>query len=150
MKKLTEEFAHKVYDILVQFGARKEDRDDFIYHHCDYEHGCIEWRFCGEFSYGGKYRSSWNGVTAYPESITTAMQKRLDECNDLLKDLKANFKTIKSIDELLEDLRIRMKVLEWLINGQGRLGIPISCCKNITPEWIVQHYNVEMDYFMSK
>lgn len=53
-------------------------------------------------------------------------------------------------EEFIEQLRIRLKVLEWLINGQGRLGIPISSCHHITPEWIVQHYNVEMDYFMSK
>jgi len=88
MKKLTEDFANKVYDILVQFGAREAERFEFIYHHCVAKDGCMEWRFQGMFGFGGKYRSGWNGVTAYPESITTTMQKKLDECNNLLKQLK--------------------------------------------------------------
>jgi hypothetical protein len=88
MKKLTEEFANKVYDILVQFGATESDRSDFIYIHCVAKDGCMEYRFCGEFMFGGKYRSGWNGVTAYPENVTTKMQKRLDKCNLMLKQLK--------------------------------------------------------------
>jgi hypothetical protein len=52
-----------------------------------------------------------------------------------------------STEELFEQLRLRMKVLEWIIDGQGRLGFPIRFCHHITPEWIVEHYNVEMSYF---
>lgn len=87
MKKLTEDFANKVYDILVQFGAQESERSDFIYHHCVDKYGCSEWRFCGVFGFGGKYRSGWNGVTAYPENITPKMQAELTKCNLLLKQL---------------------------------------------------------------
>ena len=70
-KLLTEEFANKVYDILVaEAGAnpRESDRADFIYQHCKAENGCLEYRFQGKLGFGGKYRSSWNGVTYYNET----------------------------------------------------------------------------------
>jgi hypothetical protein len=73
-KLLDKVFANKVYDILVEFGGAIEDeRSDFIYHHCDYEYGCMEWRFRGVFGSGGKYRSERNGVSYYPESETPEM-----------------------------------------------------------------------------
>lgn len=86
---LTPEFANKVYDILIEYGAPVDDRDDFVYHHCEGEikFMCTEWRFCGIFGFGGKYRSTWNGVTAYSEDITPEMQISLDECNEKLKSL---------------------------------------------------------------
>ena len=47
VKLLTEDFANKVYDILVkEAGAREEERKDFIYVHCIDKFGCQEWR-CG-------------------------------------------------------------------------------------------------------
>jgi len=75
-KLLTEEFANKVYDVLVEHGGAKEDtRSDFIFHHCEYEYGCMEWRFMGKLGSGGKYRSERNGVSYYPESETSEMVK---------------------------------------------------------------------------
>jgi hypothetical protein len=79
---------NKVYDILVLFGAKEDERLDFIYHHTKSKYPCTEWRFCGEFGFGGKYRSEWNEVTAYSEDITPKIQKRLDACNTLLKTMK--------------------------------------------------------------
>jgi len=85
--KLTTEFANKVYDILVKFGnALEDERDDFIYHHTE-TNICTEWRFRGKFGFGGKYRSTWNGVTAYSESITPDMKKDLDIINLELKKI---------------------------------------------------------------
>lgn len=46
---MTEEFAHKVYDILVAFGARESDRDSFVYDHTRDKYPATEWRFCGVF-----------------------------------------------------------------------------------------------------
>lgn len=68
---MDENKANKIYDLLVSIGdANESERGDFIYHHCESEYGCKEWRFCGKFGFGGKYRSTWNGVTYYPEDET--------------------------------------------------------------------------------
>lgn len=81
-EKLSKDKANKVYNLLVSIGgAREEERSDFIYHHCDSKYGCMEWRFCGKFGFGGKYRSTWNGVTYYPEDETAEkieLKKKLD------------------------------------------------------------------------
>lgn len=84
--KLTIDFANKVYDILVQFGAREDEREDFIYHHTSDD--CWEWRFCGVFGFGGKYKSQWNGVSMYSEDETPERLEKQKECNELLKKLK--------------------------------------------------------------
>lgn len=68
---LSEDFANKVFDILVSHcGAREDERPDFIWHHCKYLHGCMEFRFRGHLGFGGKYRSKRNCVTYYPEDQT--------------------------------------------------------------------------------
>jgi len=46
-----------------------------------------------------------------------------------------------------DELNEKSKILNWLIHGYGRIGIPISGVKVLTKEWIVKHYNVEMSYF---
>ncbi len=52
VKLLTEEFANKVYDILVsEAGAIESERNDFIYHHCTDKYGCSEWRFQGKLGF---------------------------------------------------------------------------------------------------
>ncbi len=42
-----------------------------------------------------------------------------------------------------------IKIIEWLVNGYGVNYVLKACgpSKHITSEWIVKHYNVEMDYF---
>jgi hypothetical protein len=42
---------------------------------------------------------------------------------------------------------ILQKKLNWFIDGIGIHCILWDHFKNLTPEWIVEHYNVEMSYF---
>jgi hypothetical protein len=85
---MNKERASKIFDILVELGgARESDKPDFIYSHCDYEYGCREWRFCGHFGFGGKYRSSSNTVTFYSEDSTDKRIKLRDEINNKLKEI---------------------------------------------------------------
>lgn len=87
-KHLTEERANTIYDILVsEAGARESERNDFIYHHCTDKYGCSEWRFQGKLGFGGKYRSTWNGVTYYPEDETSEMVEIKNKVNELLKNI---------------------------------------------------------------
>ncbi len=87
-KHLTIEFANKVYDILVEVGgAREEERSQFIYHHCEDEYECREWRFDGALGSGGKYRSTWNGVTYYPEGESAGRVELANKINELLKEI---------------------------------------------------------------
>ncbi len=57
----------------------------------------------------------------------------------------------KTLDEKLEDLLDQLEekrlILHWLINGYGRIGLPIGAVSVLTKEWIVQRYHVEMTYF---
>ena len=88
MGKLDKNRGEKIYDLLVNIGgAREDERQDFIYHHCVYENGCQEWRFRGKLGFGGKYRSTWNGVTYYPETSTDEIDKIAEELNQKLKEL---------------------------------------------------------------
>lgn len=85
-KHLSKDKANKVYDLLVSIGgANEDDRSSFIYHHCEDKHGCREWRFCGKLGFGGKYRSTWNGVTYYSEDETP---ERIDIKNQLNSELQ--------------------------------------------------------------
>ncbi len=87
-KHLTEERANAIYDILVSLaGARESERDDFVYHHCKDKYGCTEWRFQGKLGFGGKYRSTWNGVTYYPEDETAEMVEIKRRVDELLKNI---------------------------------------------------------------
>lgn len=81
------DFMNNVYDVLVQYGgAREEERDDFIYHHCTNEYGCDEWRFRGYFGFGGKYRSSPNIVTYYSEDETEELKRLKNFIDNKLKE----------------------------------------------------------------
>ena len=88
---MREDFANKVYDILVQFGAREDDRDSFVYHHCKDKYPATEWRFCGVFGFGGKYRSGNNYVTYYSEDETPERETKLNEVNELLNKMEIDF-----------------------------------------------------------
>lgn len=68
---MTEDFANKVYDILIEFGGATESyRSSFIHAHCKDEYPCQEWRFQGHLGFGGKYRSERNKVDYYAEDQT--------------------------------------------------------------------------------
>lgn len=71
LTKMIKEEANKIYDILVNIGGASEsERDKFVYDHCESKNIATEWRFCGKFGFGGKYRSKINKVTYYPEDET--------------------------------------------------------------------------------
>jgi hypothetical protein len=42
---------------------------------------------------------------------------------------------------------ILRRKLNWFIDGIGRHGITWNQFKHLTPEWIIENYNVEMSYF---
>jgi hypothetical protein len=46
-----------------------------------------------------------------------------------------------------KELIILQRKLNWFIDGYGRHGITWNQFKHLTPEWIVEHYNVEMSSF---
>lgn len=82
---LNKDFANKVYDILVETGgAREDERAGFLFHHCENEYGCGEWRFRGVFGFGGKYLSKRNIVTYYSENETPKIKKLAEKINDEL------------------------------------------------------------------
>lgn len=88
-KKLTHEFANKVYDILVKYGGAYEpNRDHFVYVHCDDEYICFEFRFSGLFGFGGKYRSERNTIDYYQENHTKKLDKLQEKINKLLGEIK--------------------------------------------------------------
>ncbi len=47
------------------------------------------------------------------------------------------------IEEILQKLEDKRLILNWLIDGHGVHGIPISSLKYIERAWLVKHYNVE-------
>lgn len=86
---LNKRFANKVYDVLVETGgAREDERNNFLYHHCESEYGCGEWRFRGVFGMGGKYLSKRNIVTYYSEDETPELKELAEKINDELSELK--------------------------------------------------------------
>jgi len=88
VKLISKDKANKVYDLLVSIGGASEDeRGSFVYHHCEYKYGCTEWRFMGKLGFGGKYRSTWNGVTYYPEDETKNIITLKKILNEKLKNI---------------------------------------------------------------
>lgn len=88
-KVLTEEFANKVYDILVKYGkAQESERAAFIYAHTNLVNKCWEWRFCGAFGFGGKYWSESNHVNYYNEDRTKKRDNLQKKINKLLLEIK--------------------------------------------------------------
>ena len=58
MRKMTEEIAREIYDLLVMCGgASKDNRDDFVWAHIKDDFPCEEYRFQGHFGFGGKFYS---------------------------------------------------------------------------------------------
>jgi len=84
---MTEEIAHKVYDILVEMaGADKAMRDSFVSHHTTDE-DCCEWRFSGKLGFGGKYYSEVNRVDCYPEDYSNDRKVLVKKINHALNDI---------------------------------------------------------------
>lgn len=88
-QRLTEEFANKVYDILVKEAGATDhqwSRYMFVQSHISTE-PCWEYRFQGVFGFGGKYHSLNNIVTYYVEDHTKRLDKRLIKVNKLLSEI---------------------------------------------------------------
>ncbi len=49
--------------------------------------------------------------------------------------------------DYIKQLHEKGKILEWLINGYGRIGLPISAASYLTKEIICKYWNVELSYF---
>lgn len=80
--------AQKIYDLLVSLGGASEMmRDSFIYHHCEAEYGCGEWRFQGKLGYGGKYYSRTNRVDSYIKDRTQEGEDIIEKLNILLSEI---------------------------------------------------------------
>ena len=54
---------------------------------------------------------------------------------------------ILNLNSMEKEFFILQRKLEWFINGVGKHGISWSQFKFLTPEWIVENYNVEISYF---
>ena len=69
---MTEEFANKVYDVLVKYGAQPDDKDSFIHHHCKDKYPATEWRFCGAISryYNEGLQIDTKWIEEYNELVT--------------------------------------------------------------------------------
>ena len=88
---MTEEFAEKVYDILVEYGGadpRESEKQHFIYLNCDYEYGCDQYRFQGYFGFGGKYLPGSNCITMYRENETPELLQIMKTINKKLLEIK--------------------------------------------------------------
>jgi hypothetical protein len=88
--ELEKSFFSEVYDILVKEGGAEENmRDSFVSSHLSTsEYPCNEWRFCGYFGFGGKYRRGSNTVDYYLESTTPSRDLLEKQINDHLRMLK--------------------------------------------------------------
>lgn len=84
---LTEDKARKVYDILCRFGGANSSQYEIDYFVYSMTHEDIaEWRFCGNFGFGGKYWSDANRVSCYREDETEDILKQIELINnELLK-----------------------------------------------------------------
>lgn len=88
-KILSDEFANKVYNILVKHGgANEEMRLNFVICHEDVIHPCWEYRFQGHFGFGGKYWSERNAINYYAEDRTKKLDKLETKINKLLGEIK--------------------------------------------------------------
>lgn len=55
----------------------------------------------------------------------------------------------QSFDQKIENIiHEHEKRVEWFVRGINRHCISAKIFSKIPTEWIVQHYNVEMDYFI--
>lgn len=102
MIKLSQEQAHNIYTILVGCGADSEMRESFVHYVTHYANS-HEWRFQGDFGFGGKlYTSSEfrlvNGkpeqwikvkVKCYPEDMTEERRNLLEKVNKRLDEVMA-------------------------------------------------------------
>ncbi len=86
MIHMSEEIANSIYNVLTHFGAREKERQSFIVYFNEKNYP-LEWRFCGEFGSGGKFR--FNGYDCwkcdmYQEDENPIRIERLKKLNTAL------------------------------------------------------------------
>lgn len=94
-EQLEREYFQEVYNILVTLA--KADKDMAFYFIEDhitkkdpnrYNDGvCTEWRFCGVFLMGGKYRRNTNTIDYYAEHHTKELDKLQSVINEKLDEV---------------------------------------------------------------
>lgn len=93
---LTEEQAHRIYDVLQECAgasASHDDRMSFVYEYTS-SAPTTEWRFQGSLGFGGKFRyfppnRPWY-VDCYPEDLTPERKGVLEKTNARLQELFAS------------------------------------------------------------
>lgn len=55
--------------------------------------------------------------------------------------------TRRSVQDCLDYLEEKRKVLHWLIEGYGKTGLPLSAVRYLTIYRICELYNVDINYF---
>jgi len=95
--KIETEYFTAIYSILVEDGkADKNMEDSFISSHIqegNEKYGaCDEWRFCGIFGFGGKYRRKRNTIDCYSEDETPKLILAMDAINIKLAKVYKDFK----------------------------------------------------------
>lgn len=88
---ITEDVAHRIFDILVDTCGQREDpdsRDSFVYG-VSGERRWREYRFCGLLGYGGKVWNSYRGfyVSCYQEDKTPLREAMMEAANIRLSKL---------------------------------------------------------------
>ena len=96
---IPEEFASKIYDILVKHcGAPDEETDRLAFnYHASEGNGIIEYRICYALGFGGKF---WNNngwyVNCYQEDSDERKEKMIESANAELSSLREEFlQTVK-------------------------------------------------------
>lgn len=108
---LTHVEAHALYDVLVaEGGARETDRANFVlcYTKRDGEPLPTEWRFQGNFGYGGKFYYPNFRVNYYAEDETPQRQQQREQANAKLANLQA-------------EIEARQHRLNRLLGESGRI-----------------------------
>lgn len=102
MRNMTEEFAHKVYDVLVEecgASADPDARGDFAYHQSsDTDFKGHEYRFMGALGFGGKFwtvprMTNFPGwyVNCYSEDETPKRRAMIERANKRLDVLEQEY-----------------------------------------------------------
>lgn len=99
--ELEKSYFSEVYDLLCNLGgASMNEKERFIDAHLSKGRDkynmeiCREWRFCGYFGFGGKYRRRRNAIDYYQESETPKLNKLLNKINHELKEIYHKYRSM--------------------------------------------------------
>jgi hypothetical protein len=98
---LETQYFKEIYSVLIKFGGASSglgEEESFVSSHTtknNKKYGpCTEWRFCGHFGFGGKYRRESNSVDYYIEDKNSEREDLEKQINIKLKETYAKYKTI--------------------------------------------------------